>query len=91
MAIAAIGPARSERGDRLVAVRMVVNPTTDAEFRARAEALSETANTPEELQRRLRAHYAHARVVRGVTDIVERWYVYRDGHWINSQERSAAS
>ncbi len=52
-----------------------------------ADELVASASTPEELQQLLRQHYDGARVVRGVTDIVERWYVYRDGHWVNSKPR----
>ena len=73
--------------DRLVTVRLVTNPQTDVEFQRRAETLALGAQTPDELERLLRAEYGRARVVPGVTDIVERWYVYRDGRWINSRER----
>lgn len=84
MAIEAIGPARRGLGDRPVAVRLVVNPATDVDFQRSAETLAQSASTPEELQRLLQAIYPRARVVRGVTDLVERWYVYRDGHWVNA-------
>jgi hypothetical protein len=62
----------------------VTNPDTDSDFRSRAEQLASEVDTPDELERLLRAEYRRARVVRGVTDIVERWYVYRDGRWINN-------
>jgi hypothetical protein len=65
---------------------LVINPTSDAEFQGHAEHLASRAEEPEELERLLVARYPHARVVRGVTDIVERWYVYRDGRWVNSTE-----
>lgn len=71
----------------MVAVRLITNPQSDTDFARRAEQLVQTARTPEELERLLRATYSRARVVTGVTDIVERWYVYRDGRWINSRER----
>jgi hypothetical protein len=62
---------------------VVINPTTDAAFVAHAAELAEGAATPEDLQRRLRRRFERALVVRGVTDIVERWYVYRDGRWVD--------
>jgi hypothetical protein len=71
----------------LVTVRLVTNPGSDTEFQRRAEELVSGVNTPEQLEALLRAEYDRARVVRGVTDIVERWYVYRDGRWVNSRER----
>lgn len=72
------------QGDKLFAVRVIVNPASDAFFAQRAAELAETVETPEELERLLRATYERARVVQGVTDIVQRWYVYRDGRWINT-------
>jgi hypothetical protein len=63
---------------------LVVNPATDHQFRKRAEALAGSIETPEQLQQLLRVEYERARVVRGVTDVAERWYVYREGHWINT-------
>lgn len=71
----------------MVTVRLITNPQSDSDFQERAEQLAEGVETPEELERLLRRNYARARVVPGVTDIVERWYVYRDGRWINSRER----
>ena len=71
----------------MVTVRLIVNPTNDAEFERRASELAAKADTPERLEQLLREKYARARVVSGVTDIVERWYVYRDGRWINSRDR----
>lgn len=67
-------------------IRLVTNPSNDNEFQRRAHDLAERVATPEELERLLRERYSRARVVRGVTDIVERWYVYRDGRWINSRD-----
>jgi len=64
---------------------LITNPQSDTEFQRRAEELARDADTPDELERLLRPHYSRARVVSGVTDIVERWYVYRDGRWINSR------
>lgn len=71
----------------MVTVRLIVNPTNDTEFDRRAHELAARSDTPEQLEAALREQYPRARVVRGVTDIVERWYVYRDGRWINSRER----
>jgi hypothetical protein len=71
----------------LVTVRLVTNPQTDTDFQRRAEELVTRVETPEELETLLRAEYHRARVVPGVTDIVERWYVYRDGRWVNSRDR----
>lgn len=65
-------------------VRIIANPTNDLEFTRRAEELAPRSSTPEDLERELRVDYGRARVVRGVTDIVERWYAYRDGSWTSS-------
>ena len=65
-------------------VRIIANPANDLVFARRAEELAVRANTPEDLERELRDSYGRARVVRGVTDIVERWYAYRDGRWTAS-------
>ena len=65
-------------------IRLVVNPTTDMNFARLAHELAEASGSPEDLERQLRDRYVEARVVRGVTDIVERWYVYRDGHWVHT-------
>ena len=71
----------------MVTVRLIVNPTNDNDFQRSAQELAAHVDEPEELERLLRAQYSRARVVRGVTDIMERWYVYRDGRWINSRDR----
>jgi hypothetical protein len=71
----------------VVTVRLIVNPANDADFQRSANELATRSDTPEQLEQALRGKYARARVVRGVTDIVERWYVYRDGRWINSRDR----
>jgi len=64
--------------------RLVINPHTDHEFGRRAHELAEHADGPEQLQALLRDEYTRAGVVRGVTDVTERWYVYREGHWVNA-------
>ena len=71
----------------MVTVRLITNPSNDMDFQRRANELATKADTPEQLEELLRERYNRARVVRGVTDIVERWYVYRDGRWINSRDR----
>ena len=71
----------------MVTVRLIVNPTNDGEFQRRAHELAAKVDSPEELEQLLHKQYGLARVVTGVTDIVERWYVYRDGRWINSRDR----
>ena len=70
----------------MVTVRLVTNPDTDGGFKRRAEELARQVDTPEALESLLRTEYRNVRVVLGVTDVVERWYVYRDGHWINTLE-----
>ena len=71
----------------MAAVRLVTNPNNDSEFARVAVELIERVETPEELERLLRERYQSARVVPGVTYITERWYAYRDGHLVASQER----
>ncbi len=86
--IAESRPLRRRGGTiRSVAVRLVTNPHNDDEFARVAEQLIERVETPEELERLLRERYQRARVVPGVTDITERWYAYRDGRWVESQEQ----
>jgi hypothetical protein len=61
--------------------RIIPNPHDDRLFADRVEELAEGADTPEALEELVRGDYPEARVVRGVTDVVDRWYVYRDGRW----------
>ena len=68
-------------------VRLVTIPHGDADFERAAQRLLEQVDTPEALESLLRDSYQKARVVRGVTDITERWYAYRDGRWVESRER----
>ena len=72
----------------MVTVRLIAYPANDYEFQRRAQELAARADTPEQLQQALRRQYSRARVVAGVTDIVERWYAYRDGRWMNSRDNS---
>ncbi len=64
--------------------RIIANPPDDRPFIGRVEELAGTVETPEDLEQLVRHEYPEARVVRGVTDVVERWYVYREGHWSRS-------
>jgi len=61
--------------------RIIPSPPHDRLFADRVDELAEGADTPEALEQLVRGEYPAARVVRGVTDVVERWYVYRDGRW----------
>ncbi len=64
---------------------LVLNPRDDGRFVALAEALaSDGADTPLELQERLRRDYPEAVVrARELTgEAFTIWYVYRDGHWV---------
>lgn len=65
-------------------VQLLTNPATDRVFRLKAERmLGDAAASPDDLQSNLRRDYPRAAVVRGIEDNgAERWYAYRDGHWI---------
>ena len=69
-----------------MAADIVVNPATDNAFRVLAEKQArEGTSTPAELEGRLRPTYPSVRVIEGIPGETrsERWYVYRDGRWIN--------
>ena len=68
--------------------KIVVNPTSDKRSRDDARRLAaDGAGTPQELERRLKARYAKARVVPCITEVdTQRWYVYRAGCWVSSEE-----
>ena len=70
-------------------VYLVTNPPTDSAFRQKAERmLGGDGESPEGLQSVLRRDYPRAAVVRGIEDKgAERWYAYRDGHWIATDRR----
>jgi hypothetical protein len=70
-------------------IQLVTNPTTDTEFRRAAEVyLASRADSPGQLQTRLRANYPNVVVVRGIEDTgSERWYVYREGRWQSSETK----
>ena len=64
--------------------RVSVNPPDDVVLASRVRELADQAASPEDLEAILRPEYPRVRVVRGVTDVVDRWYVYREGHWTRS-------
>ncbi len=80
-----IWPANEAHGGRTMMVRVYVVPQSDGRFERTAQAhASNGSDTPEKLQERLREEWPHSRVIRGITDAQqERWYVYREGHWIS--------
>jgi len=67
-------------------VQLVTNPAADATFRMAAEKLlADGAMSPAELQSMLRSQYQSATVFGGIEEAgSERWYVYREGRWIDS-------
>jgi len=66
-------------------VELVTNPANDGAFRAAAERLmGDDRSGPEGLQSGLVGEFPRVSVVRGIQDRgTERWYAYRDGHWVN--------
>lgn len=81
----AISDARpGSRGLLMDGTRISTNPPEDVDFARRVIELTPSSATPEALEEQLRSDYPRVRVVRGVTDILERWYVYRDGRWARS-------
>jgi hypothetical protein len=71
---------------------LVVNPASDRVFADFTEMLVDHgADSPQELASRLRSVYpqatVHRRDLTGETQIV--WYVYRDGHWVNSRSNTS--
>ena len=68
---------------------IIANPSGDPPFRAMIDAfLSSAGRRPEDLEVALRTRYPLAVVrPRGLAgERVEVWYVYRDGHWIRSED-----
>lgn len=61
--------------------RIITNPVDDRAFTRHVAHAANQAETPEALEQLLRRDYPNVRVVRGVIDVVERWYAYRDGRW----------
>ena len=76
-----------------VRVRLITNPLTDTRLERAAERfLGEGVDEPEDLEEQLRADFPRVRVVPGLVDVNEwRWYVYRDGSWVNSEKDHASS
>ncbi|HET9346453.1 MAG TPA: hypothetical protein VFO05_12210 [Candidatus Limnocylindrales bacterium] len=70
---------------------LIVNPVGDREFSGFANARLDGAQTVDELQALLRERYpeavVHARELSGERILV--WYVYRDGHWLHSDQDPA--
>ena len=70
---------------------LIVNPVADREFSRFANAQLDAAQTAEQLQALLRVRYpeavVHARELSGERILV--WYVYRDGHWLSSDQDRA--
>ena len=66
-------------------VQLLTNPASDHAFRVAAERLLDHLPfSPERLRSSLVRDYPRASVVRGIQDRgTERWYAYRDGHWID--------
>ena len=68
---------------------IVANPAADREFRAFIDSnLLAAAGRAEDLEALLRTRYPQA-IVRPREIAAERtvvWYVYRDGHWIRSDD-----
>jgi len=67
-------------------VQLVINPAGDMAFRSAAEKLlADGALSPAQLQAMLRAQFPNATVFGGIEEAgSERWYVYREGRWIDS-------
>ena len=77
----------------LMTPRLVVNPSTDAEFNGFArDILDDGVVSATEFERRLRVVYpravVHARLLSGEPILV--WYVYRDGYWVRQGPVSGA-
>lgn len=79
-------------------VRLFTNPSADGDSRDAAEAsLADGAASPGGLESLLRGEYPSVSVVCGIAEVgSERWYAYREGHWVDStmaarRGRSAAS
>jgi hypothetical protein len=54
--------------------------------RSAEELLEHGLEQPEDLEHALRNEFPEVRVVPGVVDGTDwRWYVYRDGRWVNSE------
>jgi hypothetical protein len=67
-------------------IALVTNPDGDQGFRSSAEAyIADGVESPGSLQHSLRREYPKASVAAGIVERgVERWYAYREGHWIRS-------
>ena len=72
-------------------VRLITNPATDGGIARSADRLlGGGIERPEDLESQLRQEYPRVRVVPGVVDGAEwRWYVYREGSWVNPEREMA--
>jgi hypothetical protein len=73
---------------------LVINPADDEVFAGFAHLLVDHgAASTEELEQRLRTVYpetsVHRRELTGESTTI--WYVYRDGHWLNSRFRDRST
>lgn len=73
---------------------LVVNPANDRVFALFAETMIDHGVLSiDEFERRLQTVYpraaAHARDLAAETILI--WYVYREGHWVNSQSSTNLS
>jgi hypothetical protein len=60
--------------------------------RSAEEFLATGIEQPEDLEQLLRDEFPRVRVVPGVVDGSDwRWYVYRDGRWVNPEGKSLHS
>jgi hypothetical protein len=77
----------------MVRPTVVVNPRDDADFQERVQAALDRVASPADLQAQLRSQYPLA-VVRARSlshEVIDTWYVYRDGRWITSEAPSLTS
>lgn len=67
-------------------ILLVTNPAHDDKFKLLAEAhLADGAKSPEGLQESLRGEFPEATVRDGIIERgLQRWYAYREGHWIGA-------
>ena len=71
---------------------VIANPTHDHAFVALAERLvAEGAASPQALEAELRKVYPKTMVRERVltAEPMRTWYVYRDGHWVDSRDDQA--
>lgn len=69
-------------------ISLITNPADDDAFRLLAEHfVAEGADSAGRLQGWLKKAYPSALVVQGIRDTHgDRWYAYREGHWVRQEE-----